>query len=157
MQKVMTVLSLLCAASLLLGCGSSAASVPPYDKEQMELSEHTDSPVSDSVQIVLPEETSFFQEEKITLRYVNYAEQDYTFTPVQRLEVLLDGAWYVVPDAQEFATLLLLTLPGGSEVEDTFHIEGRYEPLPQGQYRILKSFSDAEGNPLLAAADFEVG
>ncbi len=151
MKTIRMIAALLCIAALLAACGSSSA--PAYDKAALEQSAYSGE-FSQDISIRIDGQPA--GAESVTLVYENRTGTDYTFTMVQRLEVLLDGTWYVVPDAQDFVTLQLLTLPANATVEDSFRFEGRYDPLPKGEYRILKDFSDPDGNSVTAAAAFTV-
>lgn len=155
MKKLSVLTALLLITALLAACGSSSASAPAYDKSQLEPSSYEEGAFTQDIQISLASGTPG-QDESVSLQYTSLADVDYTFTALQRLEVQLDGAWYVVPDAQDFVTLQLLTLPAQSQVEDNFRFEGRYEPLPAGDYRILKDFSDPDGNGVTACYLFTV-
>ena len=164
MKKISVLAAVLCVVGLLAGCGSPAApadspaptsSAPAYDKSELMLSEFNGTEVSTDV-LVSSGKPITGQEEEITLSYQNTTDKDFTFTALQRLEVNLDGDWYMVPDAQDFVTMQLFTVPANSTVEQNFRFADRYEPLPTGQYRIIKSFVDYEGNNVLGAAEFRV-
>lgn len=155
MKKLSVLTVLLLVTALLAACGSSSNSAPAYDKAQLEPSSYAEDAFTQDIRISLASGTPG-KDESVTLQYTSLAGVDYTFTALQRLEVQLDGAWYVVPDAQDFVTLQLLTLPAGSQVEDNFRFEGRYEPLPAGDYRIVKDFSDPDGNGAAACCLFTI-
>lgn len=153
-RKLIPLLSLVLAAALLAACGGGSAAAP-FDAGALELSEYgEDGIVDDVVDIRLDGDPA--KSEEVALTYANLTAQDFTYTAVQRLEVLLDGIWYVVPDKQDFVTMQLLTLPAGASVEDTFRLEGRYDPLPAGSYRIVKSFTNFDGLSTAAAVEFAV-
>ena len=155
MKKLSVLTALLLVMALLAACGSSSGSAPAYDKSQLEPSSYAEDAFTQDIQISLASGTPG-RDESVTLQYASLTDVTHTFTAVQRLEVQLDGAWYVVPDAQDFVTLQLLTLPAKSQVEDNFRFEGRYEPLPAGDYRIVKDFSDPDGNSAAACYLFTV-
>lgn len=162
MKKLFPLCAALCVFTLLLAaCAAApsapaptAAPVPAYDKAELELSEYNGTEISSDVLISFQDEIPGAEE--VTLTYQNQTGSDYHFTALQRLEARLDGDWYIVPDSQDFVTMQLLTLPGNSSVEDVFRLEGRYEPLPSGTYRILKDFSTQEGDTLTAAVEFTI-
>ena len=170
MKKISVVIAALCVTGLLAGCGSTAApaatpeptvsvpasTAPAYDKSELMLSEFNDTEVSTDV-LLSSGEPITGQEEEITLSYQNNSDRDFTYTALQRLEVQLDGEWYMVPDAQDFVTMQLFTVPANGTVEQNFRFADRYEPLPIGQYRIVKSFVDRDGNNVLGALEFQVG
>lgn len=153
MKKMLVMLSVLCIAALVIGCGS-AASAPGFDKSELLLSEYSGAEISQDIRIEMDD--SFSGQEEVTLTYTNLTDLDYTYTALQRLEVELDGEWYMVPDAQAFVTMQILTLPANASVEDSFRIEGRYDPLPGGTYRIVKCFVASDGTNVLAALTFKV-
>lgn len=155
MKKMSVLTALALAAALLAGCASAAGSkAPAYDKAQLERSEYNGAELTEDIRITIEGDAA--GQEELPLQYSNLTEVDYNFTALQRLEVELDGDWYLVPDAQDFVTMQLYTLPAQTQVEDSFRFEGRYDPLPAGNYRILKTFSDPNGNSLTAAALFTV-
>lgn len=154
MKKLISLLSLILAAALLAGCGGGS-SAAPFDAGSLEPSAYGEDSLSgDVVDIQMTGDP--VKDESLSLSYSNLTEQDFTFTVVQRLEVLLDGTWYVVPDKQAFVTMQLLTLPAGASVEDNFRLEGRYDPLPAGSYRIVKDFTSFDGANVSAAVEFTV-
>ena len=160
MKKITLLMAVLCAVGLLAGCGGTAAPeatpAPSYDKSELMLSEYSGAELSEDILIRLDAEGQINGQGEVSLRYENTSDRDYTYTALQRLEVLIDGDWYMVPDAQNFVTMQLLTVPSGSSVEQDFRFEDRYEPLLPGTFRILKSFTDYEGNQAVAWLEFVI-
>ena len=175
MKKLLVLLFSLCAAALIIGCGSAApapspeaapeleaapepeaAPAPSYDKAELVLSEYSDTAKSGDVLLHFDGEGAITGQGEIPLRYENNSDRDYTYTALQRLEVQLDGAWYMVPDAQNFVTMQIFTAPANSSVEQSFRFEDRYEPLLPGTFRILKSFTDYNGNQTVAWLEFTI-
>ena len=152
MKPLSPVLALILVAAALCACGAPAPA--GYDKTELVLSEYNGAEISPNIQIGI--DGSVAGQEETTLTYTNLTDRAFTFTALQRLEVQLDGEWYIVPDAQNFVTMQIFTLPGNYSVDDNFRVEGRYEALPQGSFRIVKSFVDYDGNIEIAAAEFSV-
>lgn len=153
MKKLSPILALVLVAALITACGSAA---PGYDKKDLMLSEYNEATASVDVLIHNDAEGNITGQHDITLRYENRTDRDYTYTALQRLEVQLDGDWYIVPDAQDFVTMQIFTVPAGSSVEQDFRFEERYETLLPGTYRILKSFGDYEGNQEISWLEFTI-
>ena len=167
MKKITTLLAVLCIIGLLAGCGAKAPAATPeptpdptptfsYNKSQRMPSDYSDAELSEDVLIHYDAEGAINGQGEISLRYENTSDKDYTYTALQRLEVLLDDGWYMVPDAQDFVTMQLFTVPANSSVEQDFRFEERYEPLLPGTFRILKSFTDADGNQAVAWLEFVI-
>ena len=168
MKKMSVLIAVLCLVGMLAGCGSAAAPAatpeptqeptpaPSYDKSSLMPSEYSDAERSEDVLIHFDESGKIDGQGEITLRYENTTDRDYTYTALQRLEVLLDDGWYMVPDAQDFVTMQLFTVPANSSVEQEFRFEDRYEPLLPGTFRILKSFVDYDGSQAVAWLEFTV-
>lgn len=160
MKKITVLIAALCVIGLLCGCGQTAAPeatpAPSYDKGELMLSEYSDAELSEDILIHFNGEGQITGQGEISLSYENTGDRDYTYTALQRLEVLIDGDWYMVPDAQNFVTMQLFTAPANSSVEQNFRFEDRYEPLLPGTFRILKSFSDPDGNQAIAWLEFVI-
>ena len=168
MKKNAIWIAAVCIMALLAGCSSSAAPsatpeptpeatpAPSYDKAELMLSEFSGAKLGEDVLIHLSTEGPITGQGEITLTYENTTEQDFTYTALQRLEVLLDGEWYIVPDAQDFVTMQLFTVPAGSSVDDTFRFEERYEPLEPGSFRIVKNFVAYDGVNSISALEFNI-
>ena len=67
----------------------------------------------------------------------NLTDTDYTYDPVQRLEIYDGSKWLVVPDKQEAVIMMLYTLPGGGTDDVTFNFSAHYDKLTEGRYRIV--------------------
>ena len=168
MKKNAIWIAAMCIMALLAGCSSSAAPAatpeptpeaapaPSYDKAELMLSEFSGAELGSDVLIHLNAEGQISGQDEITLTYENITEQDFTYTALQRLEVLLDGEWYIVPDAQDFVTMQLFTVPAGSSVDDTFRFADRYEPLEPGSFRIVKNFVAYDGVNSISTLEFTV-
>ena len=160
MRKITVLIVALCVIGLLAGCGQTPAPetspAPSYDKSELILSEYSDAELSGDVLIHYNGEEQISGQGEISLSYENTGDRDYTYTALQRLEVLIDGEWYMVPDAQNFVTMQIFTAPANSSVEQDFRFEDRYEPLLPGTFRILKSFSDPDGNQAVAWLEFVI-
>lgn len=160
MKKISILIAVLCVIGLLSGCGQTAAPetspAPSYDKSELMLSEYSGAELSQDILIHFNGEGQISGKGEISLSYENTGDRDYTYTALQRLEVLIDGDWYMVPDAQNFVTMQIFTAPADSSVEQDFRFEDRYEPLLPGTFRILKSFSDSDGNQAVAWLEFVI-
>ncbi|MGI5976605.1 MAG: immunoglobulin-like domain-containing protein [Candidatus Limivicinus sp.] len=151
MKKIFTVLM----AALLLfaaaGCGSESA-----EPEETDLSEYNEAAVNDKVSFTLSENIIPAGTPSVTGVLENLSGEDYSYDPVQILEVMRDGQWHTVPPITEAAALNLYFLPAGSTEEYEFVFEGQYEKLPAGSYRALKKLANEKGGTAIAAAVFEI-
>ncbi|GFI48189.1 hypothetical protein IMSAGC019_03516 [Lachnospiraceae bacterium] len=87
----------------------------------------------------------------ITLEINNQSDKDLNYGQDYSLQKEKDGRWYQVePESPVAVTLELLWIPAGSTQEMEVRWEASYGKLPEGHYRIVKSFADEEKGYYLA-------
>ncbi len=88
-----------------------------------------------------------FAEAQAAVTFRNGSGEEWCYGTYYHLEVLLDGAWYVVPaETEMFFNDIAMVLPDGTEQQELYWLEP-YGELPAGSYRLA-----AEG----MAAEFRV-
>lgn len=153
MKKITAIALALVMLLSLCACAKETG----LDAKDLQLSEYAQLDINDRVQLFIKQRTVTDTTGEIAIALENLSEADFTFDAVQRLEVLLDGQWYVVPDKSDAVTMQLFHLPAGSTEETSFFFGGHYDELGEGTYRIVKLLVDAEGNTAVAAAEFTIG
>jgi len=146
---------LICAVAMLLSlcaCGAKG-----FDKKDMQLSEYDGVAVNELVQMFIKQKTVTDATEQLTLFIENLSDKDFSFDAAARLEVYLDGNWYLIPPKSDAMTMQLYHLVAGGNEEVIFNLAGNYDKLPEGNYRIVKLFVDTDGNQALAASEFTIG
>lgn len=152
MKKRMILLDIsLILILLLCACGKS------LNKKDLQLSELNGAVFNDRVQMFILQRTITDETESAAVQFQNLTEQDYSFDAGQRLEALLDGNWYVIPAKSEALTMALYHLPAGGTESGEILLAGSYDKLPEGSYRVVKTFVSPEGEQTLAAAEFVIG
>lgn len=152
MKKILVI-----ALALVMLLSLSACAKKGFNVKEMQKSEYEGMEMNTLVQMFIKQKTVTDATEELTLALENLGEGDYSFDAVQRLEVLLDGVWYVVPNKSEAVTMQLFHLPAGSTEEVGFVLSGCYDKLVEGTYRIVKVLVDADGATTLASAEFSIG
>lgn len=146
---------MICAVAMLLGLCACGAKKP--DKNDMQMSEYDGIAVNELVQMFIKQKTVTDATEQLTLFVENLGDREFSFDASARLEVLLDGNWYLMPPKSDAMTMQLYHLSAGGSEEVIFNLAGNYDKLSEGSYRIVKVFVDTEGNQALAAAEFNIG
>ena len=147
--------AIICVAAMIFSmaaCGSKG-----LDKAQLQLSEYDGVEVNEAVQMFIKQKTVTDASELVTLAYENLTDKDYTYDAGARLEVFLDGNWYLVPALSDAMTMELYHLAAGAVEQGQFVLSGNYDKLEEGSYRVIKLFVDSEGNQAVAAAQFDIG
>ena len=152
MKKLFAVISVI---GLMLALCSCAAKGP--DASGLQISELDTSPVNDAVQMFIKQKTVTDATDELALYIENLGDRDFSFDAAARLEVLLDGHWYLLPAKSDAMTMQLYHLPANGSEEANFVLVGNYDKLSEGSYRIVKAFVDAEGAMAYAAAEFVIG
>lgn len=152
MKKIITVVCLIAMVFALSACASKG-----YDKSALQLSEYDGIDLNEFVQMFIKQKTVTDATESVALVFENISDKDYTFDAGARLEVLLDGSWYLLPPKSDAMTMAIYHLPAGSMEEGEFVFSGNYDKLSEGTYRIVKLFADSEGNQTAAVAEFTIG
>ena len=153
MKKIIAAALALVMVFALCACSKKTG----FDAKELQLSEYAGLDINDRVQLFIKQRTVTDATSEVAIVLENISEADFSFDAVQRLEVMLDGQWYVIPDKSDTVTMQLFHLPAGSTEEASFVFAGHYDKLPQGSYRIVKLLVDAEGNTAVAAAEFNIG
>lgn len=149
------IVALMCAAALMFVVAGCAAR--GIDKKELQLSEYDGIAVNELVQMFIKQKTVTDATEELTLWYENLSDKEFTFDAGARLEMLVDGSWYLIPAASDAMTMAIYHLPAGGSEEGSFVLAGNYEKLSEGSYRIVKLFTDADGVMTVAAAEFNIG
>ena len=148
-------LLMMCAAAMLVSLCSCGAK--GFDKKNMQLSEYDIVAVNELVQMFIKQKTVTDATEQLSLFIENLSDKDFSFDAASRLEVNLDGNWYLIAPKSDAMTMQLYHLPAGGGEEAVFNLAGNYDKLPEGSYRIVKLFVDTDGNQALAEAQFNIG
>lgn len=152
MRKMIAIVSALLIMAALTGCGSSG-----FSADKLTISEYNDAEVNTQVQLFIKQKTMTSNTQEAAAAIVNLTDKEFTFDAVQRLEVKLDGKWYIVPDSQEgIALAIIYNLPAERTEETMLYFGERYGELPQGEYRVLKLFTGPDGETAIASAEFKI-
>lgn len=146
---------MICAVAMLMSL--SACGAKGFDKRDMQLSEYDGVAANELVQMFIKQKTVTDATEKLTLFIENLSGSEFSFDAASRLEVNIDGSWYLIPPKSDAMTMQLYHLPAGGSEEAEFIFAGNYDKLPEGSYRIVKLFVDTDGNQALAASEFNIG
>ena len=110
MKKMIIVALALVMLLSLSACAKKAG----FDAGELQPSEFAQLEINDRVQLFIKQRTVTDTTGEITIALENLSEDEFSFDAVQRLEVLLDGQWYVVPDKSDAVTMQLFHLPAGA-------------------------------------------
>lgn len=149
-----TVIAFILAALTAMLCACGAAKLSPADLKE---SEYNGAAMNDKVQLFIKQRTVTDETEEVTVALENLTGVDYTYDPVQRLEIYDGSKWRIVPDKQEAVAMILYTLPAESTDEISFNFSAHYDKLTEGRYRIVIPFVAANGSQAVASAEFGIG
>lgn len=152
MKKLITVIAVLCLMLALTACAAKG-----HDTSELQLSEFDAASVNEAVQMFIKQKTVTDATEELALFIENLSDREFSFDAAARLEVLLDGHWYLLPPKSDAMTMQLYHLPANGSEEASFVLAGNYDKLTEGSYRIIKTFVDSEGDMACAAAEFIIG
>jgi len=152
MKKFLIIVCALALVLSLCACGNGG-----FDKKKLQLSEYDGVELSEDIMMYIKQKTVTDATEELALFFENLSDKEYTFDAAARLEVMLDGSWYLIAPKYDAMTMELYHLPANGSEEGSFIISGNYDKLPEGSYRIVKLFVDAEGAQAVAAAEFAIG
>ena len=152
MKKLITVIAVLCLMLALTACAAKG-----HDASELQLSEFDGASVNEAVQMFIKQKTVTDATEELALFIENLSDREFSFDAAARLEVLLDGHWYLLPPKSDAMTMQLYHLPANGSEEASFVLAGNYDKLTEGSYRIIKTFVDSEGDMACAAAEFTIG
>ena len=152
MKKLITVIAVLCLMLALTACAAKG-----HDASELQLSEFDAASVNEAVQMFIKQKTVTDATDELALFIENLSDREFSFDAAARLEVLLDGHWYLLPPKSDAMTMQLYHLPANGSEEASFVLAGNYDKLTEGSYRIIKTFVDSEGDMAYAAAEFIIG
>ena len=152
MKKLIVVITVLCLMLALTACAAKG-----HDASKLQLSEFDAASVNEAVQMFIKQKTVTDATEELALFIENLSDREFSFDAAARLEVLLDGHWYLLPPKSDAMTMQLYHLPANGSEEAPFVLAGNYDKLTEGSYRIIKTFVDSEGDMACAAAEFTIG
>lgn len=94
----------------------------------------------DNITLTVEEPTIKSFKEPITLIFKNTSNQEYCYGVDFKLEINLDDEWYEVPfTSGEFIDIGII-LDKNAEREETIDLSKYFSNLPEGTYRIVKTF-----------------
>ena len=152
MKKFLIIVCSLALVLSLCACGNGG-----FDKKKLQLSEYDGVELSEDIMMYIKQKTVTDATEELALFFENLSDKEYTFDAAARLEVNIDGSWYLIAPKSDAMTMQLYHLPANGSEETGFNLAGNYDKLPEGSYRIVKLFVDAEGAQAVAAAEFAIG
>lgn len=148
MRKALLLLAILFLIGATVGCKAQS---------REDLASTVDVSLQNrEVELYLKQKTVTDETTEFAIVYVNSTDIEYTYDNTQTLEKMRDGEWYLIPDQQETAGLVLNTLAPNATMDDVFYIEEHYVKLEHGTYRIIKKFFDGDGIDVLAGATFDI-
>ncbi len=145
------------AAFLLLAslssCGSGCEAVTTAD----ETGNITNESIIEDAEITLTVTTENITTatETIEISFTNNTKTEYSYSTNVRLYRLDGGMWTEVEDNFGWEAVALIQVPGGTSTQ-TVSVTNHFGSLECGEYKIIKSFSDENGNTVDAAAYFTV-
>lgn len=116
---------------------------------------------SGDVQIEIGADLVSDARESLPFVMINSTDGHISFGSRYYLEVNLMGAWYSIDDMVQNLdgdlawNDILHMLDRETEFEDTLYL-GYYQPLPKGNYRVIKEYYDDKGNDGIAIGFFSV-
>ncbi len=150
-------LLLLLALALML---AAAACQPPHldnspSGETEPPAKQTQS--SGDIQMAVKEQTVQSDAESVTLTITNASDKDYTYGAMWTLEAESSGSWEEVKPIDDLMWIeIAYVISPGQTNEDELKIKDYYGTLAPGNYRIVKMFTDPEGNGITAYGPFTV-
>ncbi len=144
-----TILLLLAAVVMLTaaGCNTPSMEKSPYEAEQQ---------IAD-IQMTADEQTLAGDAESINLTIKNASDKEYTYGAASAIEMEKDGAWYVVEPKEDLMWIeIAYIIAPGETNEESVTLNEYYGTLKAGNYRIVKTFTDTDGNGFTAFGPFTV-
>lgn len=143
--------------ALVMCLAFNACTAKGFDVKELQLSEYDTVAVNQLVQMFIKQKTVTDASEELSLYIENISDRDFSFDAAALLEVYLEGHWYLIPPKSDAMTMQLFHLPVDGSEETGFVLAGNYDKLPEGSYRIIKAFVDADGGVAYAEAQFTIG
>ena len=131
------------AAALILLCASlmSCDMINRFLRDDIKLGDKSDSSKTEEQGALITLVSS--DSSSLTVRIENNTDSTWQSGNMRdySLEMEKDGEWYTVTQMGEFAnTMELMIFAPGEILTHTFEFTERYGNLPQGKYRVVKSF-----------------
>ena len=144
--------------ALVLMLAAAACEAPkPLVSPSGETEQPEQPPVSEDIQMSVKEQTVAGDAESITLTITNASDKDYTYGAMWTLEAEKNGVWEEVKplDTMMWIEIAYVISPGQTN-EDELTLKDDYGTLKSGNYRIVKTFTDPDGNGSTAYGAFTV-
>lgn len=133
-MKKVYIFSIVIMMFILYGCSNKVLDISDLEPSNIVVE-------CDNINLTVKEETIKSSKEKITLVLENKTEYKYFYGVEFELEVELDNSWYKVPfDKNPEFTEIGLLLNGNSKSEEKIELYKYFSDLPEGKYRIVKTF-----------------
>lgn len=148
-MKKIYIFSIVIMMFILSGCSSKTLNISDLEPSNIVVD-------CDNINIKVKEDTIKSSKEKITLVLENKTEYEYSFGVDFELEVELDDNWYKIPFDKnpEFIEIARL-LKGNSKSKEEIELSKYFSDLPDGKYRILKTFY-LDGQKTVVAGLFNI-
>lgn len=148
MRKVY-IFSLIIIMFIFYSCSSKSLSISDLEPSIIVVN-------NDNINAVIKEDIITSSKESITLVLENKTVYEYSYGFSFNLEVELDINWYKVPfDKNAEFREIGLCLNGNSTGKEEIELSKYFDNLPEGKYRITKSFY-LNGEKIDVGAPFEI-
>lgn len=133
-MKKVYIFSIVIMMFIFYGCSSKTLNVSNLEPSDIVID-------CDNINVVVQEETIKSSKESITLVLENKTEYEYFYGVDFELEVELDNRWYKIPFDKnpEFIEVGLI-LKGNGESNEKIELSKYFSDLPEGKYRVVKTF-----------------
>lgn len=132
--KKISIFSLIIIIFLFCGCSSNILNISDLEQSDIVVD-------CNNINIKVKQDTIKSWKENITLILENKTGYECFYGVDFTLEVELDEIWYKVPFNKDYGfNEIGLILKGNSESEETIELSKYFSNLPDGKYRIVKSF-----------------
>ena len=143
------IFSIIMIMFILSGCSSKTLNISDLEPSTIVAN-------YDNINAITKEDIITSSKENITLVLENKTEYEYFYGLYFDLEVELDNNWYKIPfDKNPEFKEIGVRLNGNSTNEEKIELSKYFSSLPQGKYRITKSFY-LDGEKIDVAAPFEI-
>ncbi len=133
-MKKIYILSIVIIMFIFYGCTSKTLDISDLEPSNIVVD-------SKNINITVKEETIKSSKENITLVLENKTEYEYFYGVDFELEVELDNKWYKIPFDKNTAFIEIgLLLKGNGESKEEIELYKYFSDLPDGKYRIVKTF-----------------
>ena len=143
------VISFIIVMVFMYGCSSRTLNVSDLEPSNIIINK-------DDITAKIKEDIIMSSKEDITLILENKTDYEYSYGVDFSLEVELDNKWYKVPFDKNSAFIEIgVVLKGNSESKEVLELSKYFSDLPDGKYRIVKTFYH-DGKETFVEAPFEV-